>query len=124
MLQSQCDYLYRNKIKLHFSLVYIILRSLNDSLTFKGWTTAMSVMEKKKLSVNPRGNNPYQQAGEFSSRHQIGQQIKPPQIRAWAEFQLPRRYAGRVAALQQLAEPIASPRKTKTTQTLSLIYRE
>lgn len=85
-------------------------------MIFSAWTTAMS-----KLGENPRGNNSYGQTNELSFRYLMGQQIKPPQCCA---FWLQRRYAGRVAALQQLAEPAASPRKTKTTQTLSLIYRE
>lgn len=100
-------------------------------MIFLAWTvtTGMGIVGMEKIITvweNPRGNSTYQQICEHSFRHQMGQQIKKKktQYSAWAEFWLPRRYAGRVAALQQLAESAASPRKTKTTQTLSLIYRE
>lgn len=75
--------------------------------------------KEKEANYEKTQEATYQQTSKHSFRRPMGQQIKPIQRSA---FRLPRRYAGRVTALQQLAEPIASPRKTKTTQTLSLIY--
>lgn len=115
---------------LFFKFSQLFKSKLNDFLRFSWLGPQLPALwgrykkKRKKLWENPRGNNTYQQTSAHSFRHQMGQQIKLPQYIAWAEFQLPRQYAGCVAALQQLAEPAASPRKTKTTQTLSLIYRQ